>query len=118
MGQASSKVIDPVSKEILRKINLHRKLLGMSQTDFSLKMQKGPQWLTKVKQDARDFKVNDWVNAAEVLNINPCCLLPDDILENLNHENIEDAIKTLTNKGYRIILEESEQSKSKGDDKG
>jgi len=104
-------MVERTSKEILRKIDLQRKIMGMSQEQFSLKMQKGPQWLTKVKQDARDFKVNDWVNAGAVLNINPCYLLPDDILENINNENIEDAIKILTNKGYRIILEEREQRK-------
>lgn len=110
--------MERTSKEILRKIDLQRKLMGMSQEQFSLKMEKGPQWLTKVKQDGREFKVNDWINAGAVLNINPVYLLPDDILENLNNENIEDAIKVLTSKGYRIILEESEQKKSIGDDKG
>ena len=118
MGQASSKVIDPISKEILRKIELQRKLLGMSQSEFSLKMEKSPQWLTKVKQDRREFKVNDLLNAGDILNINPCHLLPDDILENLNDQNIETAIKVLTKKGYRIILEESEQKQTIGDDKG
>ena len=118
MGQASSKVIDPISKEILRKIELQRKLLGMTQSQFSLKMEKQRQWLTKIKQEGRDFKVNDLLTAGDVLNINPCHLLPDDILEKLNNESIEDAIKVLTNKGYRIILEESEQKESKGDDKG
>jgi len=110
--------VERISKEILRKIDLQRKIMGMSQQQFSLKMQKGPQWLTKVKQDARDFKVKDLVNAGEVLKVNPCYLLPDDILENLNNENIEDAIKVLTKKGYRIILEESEQKQTIGDDKG
>ena len=90
----------------------------MTQKEFSLKMENSPQWLTKMKQDRREFKVNDLLNAGEVLNINPCCLLPDDILENLNHENIEDAIKVLTKKGYRIILEESEQDIRRSDDKG
>jgi len=110
--------VERTSKEILRKINIQRKLLGMTQKEFSLKMENGPQWLTKVKQDGREFKVNDWVKAGDVLGVNPCHLLPDDILENLNNENIEDAIKILTNKGFRIILEESEQKKSMGDDKG
>jgi len=118
LGQASSKIIDPISKEILRKIDLQRKLLGMSQEQFSLKMEKSPQWLTKVKQDRREFKVNDLLHAGGVLNINPCQLLPDNILENLNSQNIETAIKVLTNKGYRIILEESEQKERMSDDKG
>ena len=109
---------DPVSKEILRKIDLQRKILGMSQADFSLKMEKGSQWLTKIKQDRRGFKVNDLLHAGGVLNINPCQLLPDDILENLSSQNIEAAIKVLTKKGYRIILEESEQKQTIGDDKG
>ena len=90
----------------------------MSQEQFSLKMLKGAQWLTKVKQERREFKVNDLLNAGDVLNINPCQLLPDNILENLNSQNIETAIKVLTKKGYRIILEESEQKESIADDKG
>lgn len=110
--------MERTSKEILRKIDLQRKLMGMSQEQFSLKMQKGPQWLTKVKQDGREFKVNDWVKAGEVLGVNPCHLLPNDILENINNENIGDAIKILTNKGFRIILEEGEQKKTIGDDEG
>ena len=110
--------MERTSKEIHKKIDIQRKLLGMSQKEFSLKMENGPQWLTKVKQDGREFKVNNWVKAAEVLGVNPCSLLPDDIIKNLNNENIEDAIKILTKKGFRIILEESEQKKSKGDDKG
>ena len=118
MGQASSKVIDPISKEILRKIDIQRKILGMSQKQFSLKMLKGPQWLTKVKQEEREVKVSDLLSAGNVLNVNPCHLLPDDVLEHLNDENIEDAIKVLTKKGYRIILEESEQRESSGDDSG
>jgi len=107
-----------ISKEILRKINLQRKMMGITQAQLSLKMEKSPQFLTKVKQDDRDLKVDDFFKAAEALDINPCYLLPDDILENLNNENIEEAIKVLTNKGYRITLEESEQKKSIGDDKG
>ena len=110
--------MERTSKEILRKINIQRKLLGMTQKEFSLKMENSPQFLTKIKQDGRDLKINHWIKAGEVLGINPCSLLPDDILENLNNENIEDAIKVLTKKGYRIILEESEQKKSIGDDKG
>lgn len=106
------------SREILRKINLKRKMLGMTQAEFSLKMEKSPQWLTKIKQDGRDFKVNDLLNAGNVLNINPCHLLPDEILENLNDQNIETAIKVLTKKGYRIILEESEQDIRKSDGNG
>jgi len=111
-------MVERTSKEILRKINIQRKLLGMTQKEFSLKMENSPQFLTKIKQDGRDLKINHWIKAGEVLGINPCSLLPDDILENLNNENIEDAIKVLTKKGYRIILEESEQKKSIGDDKG
>lgn len=118
MGQASSKVTDPVSKEIIRKIDLQRKMLGMSQAEFSLKMEKGSQWLTKIKQDRREFKVNDLLNAGDVLDINPVHLLPDDILENLNSQNIETAIKVLAKKGYRITLEENEQKETIGDDKG
>jgi len=56
LGQASSRKIDPISKEILRKIDLQRKMLGMTQSEFSLKMEKSPQWLTKIKQDGRDSK--------------------------------------------------------------
>jgi len=62
--------------------------------------------------------VNDLLNAGDILNVNPCHLLPDDILENLNDQNIEAAIKVLSKKGYRVILEESEHKESKGDDKG
>jgi len=119
MGQRQKEGwVERTSKEILRKIDIQRKLLGMSQKEFSLKMENGPQWLTKIKQDGREFKVNNWVKAAEVLGVNPCSLLPDDIIKNLNNENIEDAIKILTKKGFRIILEESEQKESIGDDKG
>lgn len=89
--------------------------MGMTQAEFSLKMEKGTQWLTKVKQDGREFKVNDWVKAGEALNINPCYLLPDDILENIHDENMETAIKILTNKGYKIILEESDKKGTKSD---
>lgn len=110
--------MERTSREILRKIEIQRKLMGMTQEEFSLKMEGGPQWLTKKKQDGREFKVNDWVKAGEVLGVNPCHLLPDDILENINNENIEDAIKVLTNKGFRIILEETERKESISDDKG
>lgn len=110
--------MERTSKEILRKITLQRKLLGMTQAEFNKKMQKGIQWLTKLKQDGREFKVNDWVKAGQVLGVNPCELLPDDILENINNENIEDAITILTKKGFRITLEGNEQKNSKGDDKG
>ena len=92
--------------------------MGMTQKEFSLKMENSPQFLTKLKQDGRDLKINHWIKAGEVLGINPLSLLPDDILKNLNNENIEDAIKILTNKGFRIILEESEQKESKSEDKG
>ncbi|MCK4859206.1 MAG: helix-turn-helix transcriptional regulator [Candidatus Omnitrophica bacterium] len=111
-------MVERTSREILRKIEIQRKLMGMTQKEFSLKMEGGPQWLTKIKQDGREFKVNDWIKAGDVLGVNPCHLLPDDILENLNNENIEEAIKILTNKGFRIILEESEQKKSKSENNG
>ena len=90
----------------------------MTQKEFSLKMENSPQFLTKLKQDGRDLKINHWIKAGEVLGVNPCSLLPDDILENLNDQNIETAIKVLTNKGFRIILEESERKKSKGEHSG
>ncbi|GAH13834.1 unnamed protein product, partial [marine sediment metagenome] len=36
----------------------------------------------------------------------------------IHNENLENAIKVLTKKGYKIILEESEQKKTKSDDSG
>lgn len=108
--------MERTSKEILRKINIRRKILGMTQAELGLKMEKSPQFLTKLKQDGRDFKINDWIKAGEVLGVNPLSLLPDDILEDLNNVNIESAIKTLTKKGFKIVLEESEQKESKNDE--
>ncbi len=88
----------------------------MTQKEFSLKMEGGPQWLTKKKQFDYDYKVSDLIKAGDVLNINPLFLLPDEILENIHNENIENAIKTLSKKGYRVILEESELRKHKDEE--
>ena len=110
--------MERISKEILSKINLQRKILGWTKGEFSLRMQKSPQWLTNLERNGWDFKMPDWIKAGEVLGINAVHLLPDYILADIHNENIENAIKVLTKKGFRIILEESEQKESKSEEKG
>ena len=107
-----------ISKEILIKINLQRKILGLNKAEFSLRMERSPPWLTNLERNGWDFKMPDWIRAGTVLGINPVHLLPDYILADIHNENIENAIKVLTKKGFRIILEESEQKESKGEEKG
>lgn len=104
-----------VSEQIQKKIEAQRKLKGMTQAEFGLKMGKSSQWFTKLKQYSRDLKVDDVFKAGQVLDINPCYLLPDDILKDMHNENIEESIRTLTKKGYRIILEEGEKRGTKND---
>lgn len=101
--------MERISKEILIKINLQRKILGWTKTEFSLKMHRSPQWLTNLERNGWDFKMPDWIKAGQVLGINPVHLLPDYILADINNENIENAIKVLTKKGYKVALEESER---------
>ena len=108
--------MERISKEILSKINLERKILGLTKTEFSLRMERSPQWLTNLERNGWDFKMPDWIKAGEVLGINAVHLLPDYILADIHNENLENAIKVLTKKGYKIILEESEQKKTKSDD--
>jgi len=110
--------VERISKEILSNINLQRKILGLTKTEFSLRMERSPQWLTNLERNGWDFKMPDWIKAGEVLKVNPVRLLPDYILADIHNENIENAIKVLTNKGFRIILEESEQKESKSEEKG
>lgn len=110
--------MERISKEILSNINLQRKILGLTKTEFSLRMQRSPQWLTNLERNGWDFKMPDWIKAGEVLGINPVHLLPDYILAEIHNENIENAIKVLTNKGFRIILEESERKENNSEEKG
>jgi len=69
--------------ELLKRINSQLKLNGMTQADFSIKMGKGSQWLTRLRHDQRDLKVSDLVNAAKILGVNIAELLPKEtVLEN------------------------------------
>lgn len=69
--------------DILKRINAQLTLKGITQADFSIKMGKGSQWLTKLKYDKRDLKVIDLIKACKLLDVNIAELLPaDTVVEN------------------------------------
>lgn len=77
--------MEKILGDILKRVNAQLKLKGMTQAEFSVKMGKSRQWLTRLKHDDRDLKVVDLINASRVLDVNIAEFLPRDImLKNFN----------------------------------
>lgn len=87
--------MEKVLDELLRKINAQLKLKGITQEYFSIKMGKGPQWLTRLKHDNRDLKFTDVIKACEVLEVNIVELLPKETVVENYTINFEELVRKI-----------------------
>lgn len=92
--------------DILKRINAQLKLKGMRQSDLSIKMGKGSQWLTRLKYDKRDLKVVDLINACKILEVNIAELLPADTVVQNYTIKFEELVR-------RIVREELSKGNNK-----
>lgn len=99
--------MEKILEDIVKKINVRLKSMGMTQKKFSRKMGKSENWLTALKHVQKDIMLMDLIKACEILSVEPSYLLSGNFPKIIRYISMEDLIKMLVKKECENYLNEN-----------